>query len=98
MQLYIYVFITGKSNLKRETSNSNAGSSKNFFLSQLSGVTDLSSTSNDNEVDYEDDTETQGVTRYVYIMSNVIIATGDRPKDCEQKRANSRCHYLLLLI
>ena len=63
------VFITGKSNLKRETSNSTAGSSKNFFLSQLSGVPDVSSASNDNEVDYEDYTETQGVTRYVYICN-----------------------------
>ena len=62
------MFITGKSNLKRETSNSTAGSSKNFFLSQLSGVPDVSSASNDNEVDYEDYTETQGVTRYVYII------------------------------
>ena len=74
MQLYIYVFITGKSNnLKRETSNSTAGSSKNFFLSQLSGVTDLSSTSNDNEIDYEDYTETQGVTRYDYIISKIKV-------------------------
>ena len=73
MQLYIYVFITGKSNLKRETSNSTAGSSKNFFLSQLSGVPDVSSASNDNEVDYEDYTETQGVTRYVYIISNIKV-------------------------
>ena len=63
--------IAGKSNLKRETSNNSGGSggAKTFFLSQFSGVPDISSTSNDNEVELvEDDAETQGVTRYAYVI------------------------------
>ena len=34
----------------------------------------------------------------LYLLKHVIIATGVKPEDCEQKQAKSRCRCLLLLI